>query len=425
MKKADIGFARRSGRLLLLGFALLNVAMFWRLHNLIFRGYGDFASFYTAGLLVKSGQAKHLYDRALQWNLQHQFAASVEIRRGPLPYIRPPFEALLFVPFAYISYPVACGVWTAINLAVLLLFPLILPRLGEGAIKPSTVALQMLTCLAFFPAAFCLIQGQDAILLLVVLTAALRLLMRGSEVECGAVLGLGMFKFHLILPILAVLLLRKKIKVVWGFAGTASALFGVSLAMVGWPVLKSYPGYLLSMNEAPGFGMVTKTKSMPNLRGLLALLFRTWHFPMPTHVFLGFVVCVGVVVASRTWSGRDPLRVVAGFCCWISVTLAAAYYSNSYDLTLLLLPLLLFFTGFWSRFRIAGWERRILLAATGLLLCTPLLWVLALPVDQFGWTELLLLALAGSLAAAGWSREAAKDGSRVSENLETGELGRF
>jgi len=54
--------------------------------------------------------------------------------------------------------------------------------------------------------------------------------------------------------------------------------------------------------------------------------------------------------------------------------------------------------GFWESFEFSGWRRRLFLLATGLLLCTPLLWILALPVDQFGWTALIVLGYAVAIS---------------------------
>lgn len=384
----------------LVGFALLNIAIFWRLHGLILRGYGDFESFYTAGRIVRAGQADQLYDRALQWKIQQEFASTVEIRKGPLPFVRPPFQALLFLPFAYLSYPVACSIWSALNLATLLLFPLLLPRFDDTHFSGSTLALEIVSCLAFFPAAFCLIQGQDAILLLLILVLGLRLLLRGAEIECGIVLGLGLFKFHLVLPLIAVFALRRKFKVVAGFVGTAAVLLAISLMMVHWSGLVNYPRYLLHMNEVPGMGM-GKAMSMPNPRGVLEILLRTWHFPVYAHLIFGAVVCLGILVATCSWPGTDRRSITAAFCSWIAITLASAYYSNSYDLTLLLLPLMLFVNRFWNWFEFSGWRRRLFLGATLLLFCTPLLWILAQPVDRFGWTESIVLAYAVSISVTG------------------------
>ncbi len=391
---------RKSLVVFLLGFAALNAELLWQVRASVFQGYGDFASFYTAGKIVRSGQSARLYDRALQWKIQQEFASTVKIRRGPLPYIRPPFEALLFLPFAYLTYPAACVLWMALKLALLLTIPFFLPRLDGESFSNATYAMQSLMCLAFFPTAFDLLQGQDAILLLVILVLGLRLLLRGADLGCGAVLALGMFKFHLVIPLLAILLLRKKGRVVLGFIASSSLLFGISLLMVHWSGLLGYPLYLWGLNQAAGLGMVTKPQSMPNVRGLLAVLFGSGPLPESAHWFLGGVVVLGIIIASRSWRGGDRRSISVAFCFWIVVTLVTSYYANAYDLTLLLLPLLLLSNPFLRGLEVSGWPRTLFLAAAGVLLCTPLLLVLALVVDQFSWIAVALLALAVSISRA-------------------------
>jgi hypothetical protein len=82
----------------------------------------------------------------------------------------------------------------------------------------------------------------------------------------------------------------------------------------------------------------------------------------------------------------------------IVVTLLTSYYANIYDLTLLLVPLLLLARTFHSKIR--GWPRTVFLSAAAVLLLTPFMWVLALRMDRFGLTAVVLLALACSIAAA-------------------------
>jgi Glycosyltransferase family 87 len=396
-------FARRAGIFCVLAFAALNFGLIWHVRGSILRGYGDFASFYTAGQMVRSGESARLYAPALQWKIQQQFASTVEIRLGPLPYVRPPFEALLFLPFAYLRYPVACVLWMALQIALLLtvpiiLLPAVLPSIGGRGFDLATYSVQALLCVAFFPVGFDLIQGQDSVLLLVILIGALRLLLRGADLGCGAVLALGLFKFHLVIPLLAILVLRKKWRAGVGFAGVGVVLLGISLFMVGPSGFMNYPKYLWGLNQVPGLGMV-KPQSMPNLRGLLTVLVGNGALPAWANWFLAGVVLAGVIVASRGWRGEDRTSIIAAFSLGIVVTLATSYYANSYDLTLLLVPLLLLGKKFWLR-EFLGWPRTIFLLAGGVLLCTPLLWVLAMGDNRFRWVAIALFAMAVSIAAA-------------------------
>ena len=80
--------------------------------------------------------------------------------------------------------------------------------------------------------------------------------------------------------------------------------------------------------------------------------------------------------------------------------LVTSYYANSYDLTLLLIPLLALGEIFCCGGEFSRWPRTVFLAAAGVLLCTPLLWALSLKADQFRWVAIVLLGLAASIAGA-------------------------
>jgi hypothetical protein len=58
----------------------------------------DFSEFYAAGQMVRQGLGHSLYDLMVQAEFQLQVAPAHAF------YLRPPFEALLFVPFTWLSY---------------------------------------------------------------------------------------------------------------------------------------------------------------------------------------------------------------------------------------------------------------------------------------------------------------------------------
>src|ERR1700674_581223 len=112
----------------LLWMAVINGIMLWHTRVEIRRGYGDFATFYTAGTLVRGGQSAELYSLAAQWKVQQEFAPEVKIRQGPLAYLRPPFEALLFSIFAKWPYGTALLLRPTLKLALLASIPFIVVR---------------------------------------------------------------------------------------------------------------------------------------------------------------------------------------------------------------------------------------------------------------------------------------------------------
>jgi hypothetical protein len=384
----------------LLSFAGLHGVIFWRVHDFIFRGYGDFAAFYTAGKMVQQGEGRRLYDRGRQWEVQQGFAGTVKIRRGALPYIRPPFEALLFEPLAHLKYAAALLVWTGVKVVVLWVVLFWLRQ--EMAADWGWLAnpwLQGVLCLGFFPVAFDLLQGQDAILLLLVLTLFFRSLERGWGFRSGMYLGLGLFKFHLIVPLFVVLLLKRRGRAVVGFCSMALVLLLISAAVVGWSGLVAYPRYLWDLNRVSAHVGIN-SGVMPNIRGLLTPFIGPLRVPLPIQVALLGISFAGIAIMARSWriaGDRDVSRMGFSFC--IVVILVTSYYTTAHDLTLLILPLLLTGRLFVRDSVIRGWPRTLFLASAALLLCSPLYWLL-LSVNEFFGIALVLLTLAISLAAS-------------------------
>lgn len=385
--------------LALVSFAGLHAFIFWKVYKLNVRGYGDFASFYTAGRIVQQGESTQLYNRALQWRIQQDFAQSVQIRYGPLPYIRPPFEALLFLPFAYMKYATAFLVWTGINIG-LLFGTLFLLRQETTSHFRQGPLMQGILALGFFPVAFDLVQGQDSILVLLLLTLFFTSLQRSNDIRAGIYLALGLFKFHLIVPLFLIIVLKKRNRVVLGFGCTALALLMCSVAIVGWTQLVYYPKYLWALNQAPALAGM-KPEAMPNIRGLLSGFLRQSGNHLAVQVGLFAVCCLGIITAAKIWDvNRHSDLSKAGFSFSVVVIMVTSYYANSYDLTLLVLPVLLTCAVVLTGDLIRGWPRHLCFACIALLLCSPLYWVLAIGVNEFYWTSVVLLVFVVALGGA-------------------------
>jgi hypothetical protein len=377
----------------LLAMTITHGIEFWQQRSRIKAGYGDFSSFYTAGLLVRHGEGRSLYDLHEQWRLQQQFAPNVDIRQGPMPYIRPPFEALVFVPLACFSYPVALAIWSLAKIAFLWLSIWILPRPRPFTrIYPSW--LEVALCLGLFPVFLDLFQGQDAILLLLIVVAVLNRLQSGKDVAAGVILALGLFKFHLVVPIAIMIWLAGRARILAGFLPGAAALVALSCVISGVGVLSAYPVYLLNMNRATGVGFVT-AQSMPNLRGLLTAFVGRAPYPGPIHWLLLPAAVAAIMLTARRWrplinTGFSGLAL--GYCLVLLVAILTSYYSRSYDMTLLIIPLLLLGGGFLEQPSLAKpgsaqlgvptSSRRLIAAGMLLVICSPLYWVLMFRLDR-------------------------------------------
>src|SRR5260370_27583514 len=216
-----------------------------------------------------------------------------------MPFIRPPFEALVFLPLAYFSYPVSFGIWSLAKLVLLWLTARVLPRRPPfSRIYPSW--LEVVLCLGFFPVFLDLFQGQDAILLLLIVAATVSRLQSGKDFAAGAILALGLFKFHLVVPVAIMIWLAGRARILAGFLPGTAALLALSCVISGTSVLSAYPTYLLNLNRTPGVGFMT-AQSIPNRRSLPTALGRRSPFPGPIHWLLLPASVAAIVLMAPYW----------------------------------------------------------------------------------------------------------------------------
>jgi hypothetical protein len=379
--------------LLLLALAAM-VAMhawvFFGLRQEVRQGYPDFTAFYAAGQCVRRGWGAQLYSMKTQARIQQEFASGVKIRNGPLPFTHPPFEAALFVPFAFLSYPVAYWAWNGVSLLLLVAFLLIL-RSHVPRLRAWSEALPLLCGLAFFPVFVCLLQGQDSLLLLSLFGLAFAAMQGGRDFVTGICLGLALFRFQLVLPVVAVVLLRRRWRVALGFALAAAALTGISTAVVGWGQVVSYPRELLQFSHVQA-ATAMNPQNMPNLRGLVSGLFGDGNL---AHGIVALLSLALVGLAAWRWKAdaRQP-DFDLGFGLTLVIAVIVSYHLMAHDLSVLLIPLLL--AADWLlRERPRGIARRLLVPAIGVLFLSPIYLLLWFRYGRFSamfWPVALLAA---------------------------------
>ncbi|MGZ4730770.1 MAG: glycosyltransferase family 87 protein [Terriglobales bacterium] len=301
------------------------------------RGDPDFTAFYAAATLVRSGQAADIYNPSAQFRAQARFTADPELRRGPLRYIHPPFEALLFVPFALFPYRAAFVLWDLANLGMLVAAAAILRAtlLPDSGIHIWDLLLGLM---AFFPIFANFFQGQDAILLLLLVALAFRAMKLRVDFLAGCWMALGLFRFQLVIPLVLVLVLWGRRRIALGFFCVTAVLILVSAAMVGWGTMLRYPGYLWLWASVPGFGR-TPPSLLPSLLGIITGWPRLdrihWLVPIVLILSAGLVI----LVARMKNLAQEPNFFNLCFACAILASLLAGYNTSTYDLALLVLPL--------------------------------------------------------------------------------------
>ena len=356
--------------------------LFWYGWHFARQGYSDFTIFYTAGQILRQGQGQRLYDNTLQYQIQQSFASEVQIRNGPLPFNHPAFEALLFVPFTYLNYATAYLVWDLINVGILAVLPFFL-RPHISLMQSGSSLLWLLVLLSFFPIVATLMQGQDVILVLLLYALAFGALKRNSGSLAGLWLGLGTFRFHLIVPLIVIFLFWKHWKTVRSFLLTTVCLVGVSVAVTGWEAALHYPDYVLHLESRLGHAAIFPAV-MPNLRGLVASGAWARAFPGTSFVFaaaLSLLLLAWVIAAGR---GQKPLPggLDLQFSLASVATVLVCYHAYAYDLSILIIPVFLL-VSFVRETPNLPWRRGIaLLLPAGLLFCTPIYILLGFRSDH-------------------------------------------
>jgi hypothetical protein len=374
--------------LLATGLAL-NAFLAWHDRDLVRKGYQDFTTYYAAGKIVRAGMAASLYDQGLQFRVQREFAPDVIIRHGPLPYIHPPFEALLFVPLTFLPYFSAYLVWDGLNAAMLIL-ALLLLRPHIPLLRKS-FAICALAVFVYFPAFVCLFQGQDMIIVLLLLALVYSSLQKGRYAQAGLWLGAGVFRPQLVVPIVLILLFDRRFRSVLGFACSALAASLISIATVGWREFLDYPRYVWQLEQHLGRGAILPT-AMPNLRGFVAIFTRDGYALSLILTFAGslFLLILTILLFRRA---EHAERLDLAFSAAVLVSILVSYHAFMYDLSLLLLPVLFLVNFAVSKKRDMHWSSTLPIA---LLFFTPLLMLLALGLGRLNFlVPVLLLWLSG------------------------------
>jgi len=278
--------------------------------------------------MLRTGEP--LYDYAAETAAQSSLVSPTPFT---LPFMSPPYTALLFVPFSWFDYKTAFFLFLAFNLACL--------GLALFLLRPFTVTLDTkwrltvaFIALSFLPLGIALIFGQLSVLLLLLYCACFVALQSGRPTLAGVFLALALIKFQIALPVALLFLLWRQWRFFAGFLTGAFALTLLSLRVTGAAATQAYLYSLLAMSQASSTG-AGQTKyaiysaEMPNLYGLLNTVFSG----APSSLYLTVLLSLLVLLWAALQRPSLPLALLAG--------ILVSYHLYLYDFTLLLLPMLL------------------------------------------------------------------------------------
>lgn len=321
------------------------------------RGHSDFRQLYAAAHMIRAGHGHELYEYSAQKTFQD---AVVSREEYVLPFLRPAYEAFIFVPFSFLPYRQAYLMFLAINLFLLVLVTRVL--------RPWTLNLAqiwrwlpLLLFPAFIPVCVALMQGQDSIILVMLLATAFVLLDQQRDLGAGVLVGLGLFKFQLVIPIAGLLLIWRRGRFCAGFVVSGAVLALISLWITGVPETVAHVRSLLSVGVGVGlapeqFRMPLRVTMMANFRGLFAGIGGT-YLQLRTVTLLTVGVSAITFFALGIWlyrrrNHRDILLIAT------TTSVLVSYYLFVHDLSVLLLPLVIVLDRFFGDemgTRDAGW----------------------------------------------------------------------
>jgi hypothetical protein len=271
--------------------------------------YLDFFCLYQAGYLLRTLRVSQFY--ALQ----------------PTGFAHPAYEALPFALLSFLPYWSCYFVWGLMNILVV---GTILAALRNecGELRAVSPALPFALALAYFPVCHAIAQGQDSLVLVLLLTLAfVRIRNGGREFEAGLFLGLGIFRFQLILPILAFFFFRRSWKFLRGAIVSAGLMLGISVAITGVSGQLQYFRFLHLLSTSPDVNVA----EMSNLRSVLNAA--GIHSTVVLLTLSAAIFFVLIRISRKLDEPSYFLFSIAGTCLLTS-------YLFLHDLSLLLLPLL-------------------------------------------------------------------------------------
>jgi Glycosyltransferase family 87 len=309
---------------------IVQLALLYFYVPIALRGRTDFRHLYIAGYMVRSGNAHQLFDYDAGGQFQNTLVSSSV---WTLPFNHLAYEALFFAPFSLLPFRSAYLGFFCLNLVLLFICYRLLRSylVGMAQIWPW-LPRALFTC--FLPVTAALIQGQDSIILLTLMTAAFVSLEKGHPLQAGIFVGLTLFKFQFTIPMLLLFLAWKWWRAAAGCVAAGAVVGLLSVWVTGVAEFRLYAHSLVSMSaglkthaQQERYGIYPEV--MPNLRGFLSTMIGQASNGWAQAITI-LCSCLVLFLAVR----RRPSFSIA-----IGVAVLVSYHAVIHDAALLIIPI--------------------------------------------------------------------------------------
>ena len=282
-----------------------------------FKG-SDFLEFWVAVRMTLAGKGVQIYNFG-------QFQQALAAAAGGeflTPWFYPPVFLLMVLPFGYLPYYAALGLWVAISLGGYLWV--------MRAIAPHPLTLWL--ALAFPGVLVNLDYGQNGLLSTALLGGGL-VLLRRSPYLAGALLGVLWYKPNLALLIPVALLAGRCWRALGASLATAALLSLVSGLVLGWDLWLAFLANLSQPMEA----LKTGAAALEQMPTVFSLVRMAGGSVAVAHVLQTIVALAALGVTVWAWAREAPWVIRASLL--VLGTLLFTPYASQYELARLALPL--------------------------------------------------------------------------------------
>jgi hypothetical protein len=289
----------------------------------------DPISFLTGAEIIKTGNAKLLYDENLQFYYQKRLI-SPEQREWLLPFRSPPVVGFAFIPFTYLGLKFTYIFIIVFNLLNISLFSFIGFRLFKNIKRIKIFTISIL----YLPFLTTLIYGQFTSFLLLMLLLIYKFAKEKKGYLAGLTCGILLIKpqYFLLVPFLYLLMNNKK-DFVKGVLISSIAMLLANLLISGYDALLTYPKFLMA-TEATSYGSRPyQTFTLFAFMKLIGTKYLSNWLPL----LINFVLYFTSVVIFNKKLKRFSLE--KSFIIGIILTILFSVHALSHDLTILLIPI--------------------------------------------------------------------------------------
>ena len=310
-----------------------------------FKGtHNDFLAFYTTGQLSASGHIDQVYDEQSLTDLQRQIVPHPVGALGYMPYLNPPFVAVLLAPLEWVDVNDARLIWMIINVLVMI---------GVGWVLTRSVRNRWLRVLfvgliaSSYPVFQNLIQGQLSIIITALSLLGIYFAEKQRWFTSGLCLSILAVKPQLALFVGIALLIFRQWDIIKGILAGVGAVVLITLPFTGIKLYQTYASFSAHVGEShvSGAGRVGDTtwkgdmKYMYSLSGLSVATFGQNNVVLTNTFTYGIAA---ILIALFAWASRVQRPSLAStrgrlvLAATIAIALVINPHAYSHDGILLL-----------------------------------------------------------------------------------------